>query len=54
VALNWYINSNFRMMANWTHLLDIKDSPLFSSSGDPLSDDNADLDTFTIRAQVAY
>lgn len=54
VALNWYINSNFRMMADWTHLLDIKDSPLTDSAGVPLSDDNADLDTFTLRAQVAY
>jgi phosphate-selective porin OprO/OprP len=54
VALNWYINSNFRMMANWTHLLDIKDSPLTTASGTSLSGDNADLDTFTLRAQVAY
>jgi phosphate-selective porin OprO/OprP len=54
MALNWYINSNFRMMFNWTHLLDIKDSPLTTASGAPLSGDNTDLDTFTVRAQVAY
>ncbi len=54
MGLNWYINSNFRMLFNWTHLLDIKDSPLTTASGAPLSDDNTDLDTFTVRAQVAY
>jgi phosphate-selective porin OprO/OprP len=53
-AVNWYINSNFRMMFNWTHLLDIKDSPLTTASGVPLSGSNSDLDTFTVRAQVAY
>lgn len=54
VALNWYINSNFRLMGNYTRLLDIKNSPLTTPTGTPLTGDNAGLDTFMIRAQVAY
>lgn len=54
VALNWYINSNFRILANYTRLLDIQDSPLTTLSGAPLSGDNANLNAFTIRGQVAY
>jgi phosphate-selective porin OprO/OprP len=54
VALNWYINTNFRILANYTRLLDIENSPLTTSTGAPLTGGNADLDTFMLRAQVAY
>ncbi|NOU23280.1 MAG: porin [Methyloglobulus sp.] len=54
VALNWYINSNFRILANYTRLLDIERSPLTTTAGLPLTGDNAGLDTFMLRAQVAY
>lgn len=54
VALNWYINSNFRLIGNYTRLLDIENSPLTTLTGIPINGDNGGLDTFTIRAQVAY
>ena len=54
IALNWYINSNFRLMGNYTRLTEIQDSPLTTITGAPLTGDNADLNAFTIRAQVAY
>jgi len=54
VALNWYINSNFRLLANYTRLLDIENSPLRTSTGARLTGDNASSDTYMLRAQVAY
>lgn len=54
VALNWYINSNFRMMANYTRVLDIENSPLFTPAGLPLTGDNIGLDTYMLRGQVAF
>ena len=54
IALNWYINTNFRFIANYTRLLDIENAPITTSTGPPLTGDNAGLDSFTLRAQVAY
>jgi len=54
VALNWYINSNFRLLANYTRLLDIENSPLRTSTGAKLTGDNSGSDTYMLRAQVAY
>ena len=54
VALNWYINTNFRIQGNYTRMLDIENSPLTTASGSPLTGDNSSLDTFMLRAQVAY
>ena len=54
VALNWYINTNFRLMANYTRLIDIDNSLLTTQSGAPLTGNNADLDTFMLRGQVAF
>ena len=52
VALNWYINSNFRILANYTRLLDIENSPLLTATGQPINGDNGGLDTFMLRGQV--
>jgi phosphate-selective porin OprO/OprP len=50
VALNWYFNSNFRLMADYTRAFSIKNPAVTTvSGGDP--DNN---NTFTIRAQLAY
>ncbi|WP_442497817.1 OprO/OprP family phosphate-selective porin [Methylobacter sp. sgz302048] len=54
VALNWYINSNFRMMADYTRVLDIENSPLTTPAGLPLTGDNIGLDTYMLRGQVAF
>jgi phosphate-selective porin OprO and OprP len=54
VALNWYINTNFRLMANYTRMLDIENAPILTSTGAPLTGDNGGLDTFMLRGQVAF
>lgn len=53
VALNWYFNSNFRLLANYTRLLDIENADVSTPTG-TLTGDNSGLDTFTLRAQVAF
>lgn len=54
VALNWYINSNVRLMANYTRLLDIENAAVLTSKGTSLTGDNGGLDTFMLRGQVAF
>lgn len=55
VALNWYINNNFRLMANYTRMLDIRNSPLSTLDGaERISGDNTDLDTFMLRAAMFF
>jgi len=50
VALNWYLNSNIRLMADYTRAFNITDPYVKTKTGgDP--DTN---DTFTIRTQLAY
>jgi phosphate-selective porin OprO/OprP len=50
VALNWYFNSNVRLMADWIRTFNVSDPAVVTTTGgDP--DDN---DTFTLRAQLAY
>jgi phosphate-selective porin OprO/OprP len=50
VALNWYLNNNIRLMADYTRAFDMNNTAVKTTSGaDP---DNTD--TFTIRTQLAY
>ncbi len=50
IALNWYPNRIFRLMAGYDKALQIKDSPLTNRDGSKI--DN--LNTFMFRAQLAY
>ena len=50
VALNWYINSNFRFLANYMHVLDTENAALTKQA----SGDIDDLDVYMLRGQVAY
>jgi phosphate-selective porin OprO/OprP len=50
VALNWYFNNNFRLMADYNRAFDMNNTAVKTRTGaDP---DN--VDTFTIRGQLAY
>ncbi|MDI1291221.1 MAG: porin [Methylobacter sp.] len=50
VALNWYLNSNIRLMADYTRAFNMTHPAVTTATGgDP--DNN---DTFTIRTQLAY
>ncbi len=50
VALNWYLNYNFRIMADYSKIYDIKDGPIKTKTGGEADD----IDTFTLRAQWAF
>jgi phosphate-selective porin OprO/OprP len=50
LALNWYLNYNFRIMADYSKIYDIKDGPITTNTGGEA--DN--IDTFTLRAQWAF
>jgi phosphate-selective porin OprO/OprP len=50
VALNWYVNSNIRFMADYNRVLEIQNSPLTKVGGG--QPDN--LDTFMMRGQLAF
>ncbi len=50
VALNWYLNENVRLIADYRRAFDIKNSPITTLSGDEI--DN--VDTFTFRTQWAF
>ncbi|MFK8066900.1 MAG: OprO/OprP family phosphate-selective porin [Gammaproteobacteria bacterium] len=49
-ALNWYLNYNFRIMADYSRIYDITDGPVTKLDGG----DADDIDTFTLRAQWAF
>jgi phosphate-selective porin OprO/OprP len=50
VALNWYLNNNIRLMADYNRAFSMNNTALVTPTGaDP---DNTD--TFTVRAQLAY
>ena len=50
VALNWYLNQNIRFMADYRRVLEIKNSPIMTSTGKAPDD----LDMFTLRTQWAF
>ncbi len=50
VALNWYLNNNIRLMADYNRILDISDSPLTTVGGG--QPDN--LNTFMLRGQLYF
>jgi phosphate-selective porin OprO/OprP len=50
LAINWYFNNNLRLMADYNHVLDLKDSPLTTPEGG-----NPDgVDTFMVRGQLYF
>jgi phosphate-selective porin OprO/OprP len=52
LAINWYINSNVRFMADWTRVMSLNNSPVSTTAApngtDPLTD------SFWLRGQIAY
>ncbi|MGJ8619930.1 MAG: OprO/OprP family phosphate-selective porin [Methylophilaceae bacterium] len=50
LALNWYLNYNFRIMADYSRVYDIDNGPVTQANGDEADD----IDTFTLRAQWAF
>lgn len=50
LALNWYLNENVRLMADYYRTFDLENSPITTSSGD----DPDSIDVFNIRAQWAF
>jgi len=50
LALNWYLNYNFRIMADYSRIYDIDNGPVTKTNGDEADD----IDTFTLRAQWAF
>jgi phosphate-selective porin OprO/OprP len=50
LALNWYLNYNFRIMADYSRIFDIDNGPVTHTNGSEADD----IDTFTVRAQWAF
>ena len=50
VALNWYVNSNIRFMADYNRTLEVSNSPLHEVGGGQPDD----LNTFMMRGQLAF
>ncbi len=55
-ALNWYFNSNFRLLANYTHILSVTGSPLTTAPTNVVGNQKmgGDMGTFMLRGQVAF
>ncbi|HYD33808.1 MAG TPA: porin, partial [Methylophilaceae bacterium] len=50
LALNWYLNENVRLMADYYRSFDLEDSPILTrTGGEPDS-----IDVFNVRAQWAF
>jgi phosphate-selective porin OprO/OprP len=50
VALNWYMNSNMRLMADYTRAFSLTNPAVINRAGGQPEN----TDTFTVRAQLAY
>ena len=52
LAVNWYLNSNVRLMADWTRVMSLDNSPISTTA----APNGSDLltDSFWLRAQIAY
>lgn len=50
LALNWYLNYNFRIMADYSRIYDIENGPVTKVDGSEAED----IDTFTLRTQWAF
>lgn len=50
VALNWYLNDNVRLMADYRRVIDLDRSAITEFNGDQVDD----LDMFTLRTQLAF
>jgi len=52
LAVNWYLNSNVRLMADWTRVMSLDNSPVSTTAtpggSDPLTN------SFWLRTQIAY
>lgn len=49
-ALNWYLNENVRLMADYSRSFDLENSPITTASGGQPDD----IDVFTLRTQWAF
>ena len=50
LALNWYLNDNMRLMADYSRTFDIDNGPVLKMNGASAND----IDVFTIRTQWAF
>lgn len=50
MALNWYLNANVRLMADWSRTFDLDNAPIVNSDGSSADD----IDVVTVRAQWAF
>ena len=50
LALNWYLNRNFRILANYSKVFDISEGPIVQNDGSEADD----IDVVTIRTQWAF
>lgn len=50
LALNWYLNENVRLMADYSRSFDLKNSPITTAGGD----EPDDIDVFMLRTQWAF
>jgi phosphate-selective porin OprO/OprP len=50
LALNWYLNENVRLMADYSRSFDLENSPITTASGN----EPDDIDVFMLRTQWAF
>ena len=50
LALNWYLNENVRLMADYSRSFDLDNSPVTKANGE----EPDDIDVFWLRTQWAF